>query len=124
MNIQPLHDRVIVTPLNAEDKTAGGIIIPETSKEKPSEGKVVAVGPGYRGDNGKLTPLEVEKGDRVIYGKWSGTEVTVEGEDLMIMRESDILAVLDSGAKVHASARPAAKKAAVGHDHIPGSDCC
>jgi chaperonin GroES len=124
MNIQPLHDRIIVTPLDAEDKTAGGIIIPETSKEKPSEGKVVAVGPGYRGENSKLTPLEVKKGDRVVYGKWSGTEVKVEGKDLMIMRESDILAVLESGAKVHASARPAPKKKAVGHDHIPGSDCC
>lgn len=126
MNIRPLHDRVIIEPLTAEDKTAGGIIIPDTAKEKPSEGKVLAVGPGYRGDDGTLTALEVKKGDRVLYGKWSGTEIKADGKDLMIMRESDIFAVLDSKAKVHAAAKPAAKVAAGGHDHthVPGSDCC
>ncbi len=94
MNIRPLHDRVVVEPLAAEEKTKGGIIIPDTAKEKPSEGKVVAVGSGYRGDDGKITPLDVKKGDRVLYGKWSGTEIKVEGKDLLIMKESDILGVV------------------------------
>jgi chaperonin GroES len=125
MNIRPLHDRVIVEPLGAEEKTAGGIIIPDTAKEKPSEGKIVAVGSGYRGEDGKIVALDVKKGDRVLYGKWSGTEVKVDGKDMLIMKEGDILAVLDTGAKVHASARPAAKAAAAaGHTHIPGTDCC
>jgi chaperonin GroES len=124
MNIRPLHDRIMVEPLTAEEKTAGGIIIPDTAKEKPSEGKVIAVGTGYRNEKGKITELDVKKGDRVLYGKWSGNEVKVDGKDLLIMRESDVLAVLESGAKVHAAARPAAKKAAAGHTHIPGTDCC
>lgn len=124
MSIRPLHDRVIVEPLGAEQKTAGGIIIPDTAKEKPSEGKVIAVGSGIRGKNGKVTPLDVRKGDRVLYGKWSGTEIKVDGKDLLIVRESDVFAVIDSKTKVHASARPAAKAAAVGHHHIPGTDCC
>ncbi|MGE0650410.1 MAG: co-chaperone GroES [Alphaproteobacteria bacterium] len=94
MNIRPLHDRVVVEPLAAEQKTKGGIIIPDTAKEKPSEGKIVAVGSGYRGDDGKVTKLDVKKGDRVLYGKWSGTEIKVDGKDLLIMKESDILGVI------------------------------
>jgi chaperonin GroES len=123
MNIRPLHDRVIVEPLGAEEKTAGGIIIPDTAKEKPSEGKIVAVGSGLRDKDGKVIALDVKKGDRILYGKWSGNEVKVDGKDLLIMRESDILAILDSGAKVHAKAKPAAA-AAAGHTHVPGTDCC
>ncbi|MDX1483100.1 MAG: co-chaperone GroES, partial [Alphaproteobacteria bacterium] len=91
MNIRPLHDRVIVEPLSAEQKTAGGIIIPDTAQEKPSEGKVIAVGPGLRGEDGKLHKPDVKKNDRVLYGKWSGTEVKVDGKDLLIMKESDIM---------------------------------
>ncbi|HET9149876.1 MAG TPA: co-chaperone GroES [Alphaproteobacteria bacterium] len=95
MKIRPLHDRVMLKPLDAEQKTAGGIIIPDTAKEKPMEGKVVAVGPGARGEDGKIQPLDVKKGDRVLFGKWSGTEVKVEGEDLLIMKESDIMGVIE-----------------------------
>ncbi len=125
MNIRPLHDRVIVEPLSAEEKTAGGIIIPDTAKEKPSEGKVVAVGSGYHGKDGKLTALDVKKGDRVLYGKWSGTEIKAEGKDLLILREGDIFAVLDSKSKVHATAKKAAAGAgAHSHAHVPGTDCC
>ena len=94
MNIMPLHDRVIVEPLDAEQMSAGGIIIPDTAQEKPSEGKVIAVGPGVRGEDGKIQKLDVKKGDRVLYGKWSGTEVKVDGQDLLIMKESDIMGVL------------------------------
>jgi chaperonin GroES len=94
MNIRPLHDRVVVEPLAAEQKTKGGIIIPDTAKEKPSEGKIVAVGSGYRGEDGKIVALDVKKGDRVLYGKWSGTEIKVDGKDLLIMKESDILGVI------------------------------
>lgn len=95
MKIRPLHDRVIVEPLDAEQKTAGGIIIPDTAQEKPSEGKVFAVGPGARGEDGKLQKPDVKKGDRVLYGKWSGTEVKLDGKDLLIMKESDIMGVLE-----------------------------
>jgi chaperonin GroES len=95
MKIRPLHDRVLVKAVEAEQKTAGGIIIPDTAKEKPMEGKVIAVGPGSRGEDGKLHPLDVKKGDRVLYGKWSGTEVRVDGEDLLIMKESDIMGVVE-----------------------------
>ncbi len=95
MNIRPLHDRVIVEALDAEEKTAGGIIIPDTAQEKPSEGKVIAVGPGLRGDDGKVQKPDVKKGDRILYGKWSGTEVKVDGKDLLIMKESDIMGVLE-----------------------------
>ena len=95
MNIRPLHDRVIIEALDAEQKTAGGIIIPDTAQEKPSEGKVIAVGPGLRGDDGKIQKLDVKKGDRILYGKWSGTEVKVDGKDLLIMKESDIMGVLE-----------------------------
>jgi chaperonin GroES len=95
MHFRPLHDRVLVRPLEAEQKTAGGVIIPDTAQEKPMEGEVVAVGPGQRGEDGKLHPLDVKPGDRVLYGKWSGTEAKFEGEDLMIMQESDILGIMD-----------------------------
>ncbi len=94
MSLRPLHDRVLVKTLESDTKTAGGIIIPDTAQEKPQEGKVVAVGPGRRGDDGSITPMDVKKGDRVLYGKWSGTEVKIDGEDLMIMNESDIMGVV------------------------------
>ncbi len=95
MQIRPLHDRVLVEPLEAEEKTAGGIIIPDTAKEKPMEGKIVAVGKGSRNDEGKVAPLDVKKGDRILYGKWSGTEVKVDGDDYLIMKESDVMGVVD-----------------------------
>ena len=94
MSLRPLHDRVLVKPLEADTKTAGGIIIPDTAQEKPQEGKVVAVGPGKRGDDGSITPMDVKKGDRIIYGKWSGTEVKIDGKDMMIMNESDIMGIV------------------------------
>jgi chaperonin GroES len=100
---KPLHDRVLVKRIEAEEKTAGGIIIPDTAKEKPVGGEVLAVGPGSRSEDGKLHPLDVKAGDRVLFGKWSGTEVLIEGEDRLIMKESDILGVIDSGAGVEAS---------------------
>ncbi len=95
MQIKPLHDRVLVEPLDAEEKTAGGIIIPDTAKEKPMEGKIVAVGSGSKNDEGKVTPLDVKKGDRILYGKWSGTEVKVDGSDYLIMKESDIMGIIE-----------------------------
>ncbi|HEY4134258.1 MAG TPA: co-chaperone GroES [Alphaproteobacteria bacterium] len=95
MKFRPLHDRVLVKPLEAETKTAGGIIIPDTAKEKPMEGKVIAVGAGLRGEDGKLVPMDVKKGDRVLYGKWSGTEVKVDGDDLLIIKESDIMGIVE-----------------------------
>ncbi len=95
MQIRPLHDRVLVEPLDAEEKTAGGIIIPDTAKEKPMEGKIVAVGSGAKDDDGKVTPLDVQKGDRILYGKWSGPEVKVDGDDYLIMKESDIMGVIE-----------------------------
>ena len=94
MKFRPLHDRVVVQRVKEEAKTAGGIIIPDTAKEKPSEGKVVAVGSGTRDESGKLVPLDVKKGDRVLFGKWGGTEVTIDGKELLIMKESDIMGVL------------------------------
>jgi chaperonin GroES len=94
MGFRPLHDRVLVKRLESEDKTAGGIIIPDTAKEKPSQGKVISVGPGARGDDGKLVALDVKKGDTILFGKWSGTEVKIDGEDLLIMKESDIMGIL------------------------------
>jgi chaperonin GroES len=102
MKFRPLHDRVVVRRLEEETKTPGGIIIPDTAKEKPMEGEIVAAGPGARGDDGKLHPLDVKAGDRVLFGKWSGTEVKIDGEELMIMKESDIMGVID--------AKPAKKK--------------
>ena len=94
MKFRPLHDRVLIRRVEGEEKTAGGIIIPDTAKEKPMEGEVVAAGPGARGDDGKLQPMDVKAGDRVLFGKWSGTEVKLDGEDLLIMKESDIMGVL------------------------------
>ncbi|MEZ5742205.1 MAG: co-chaperone GroES [Sphingomonadaceae bacterium] len=94
MSFRPLHDRVLVRRVEAEEKTAGGIIIPDSAKEKPAEGEIVAVGNGAKADDGTVTPLDVKAGDRVLFGKWSGTEVTVEGEELLIMKESDILGVI------------------------------
>jgi chaperonin GroES len=95
MGFRPLHDRVLVRRVEADEKTAGGIIIPDTAKEKPQEGEVVAVGPGARDDNGKVQPLDVKAGDRILFGKWSGTEVKVDGQDLLIMKESDVLGVVE-----------------------------
>jgi chaperonin GroES len=94
MKFRPLHDRVVVRRLDAEEKTKGGIIIPDTAKEKPQEGEVVAVGPGARDENGKVQALDVKAGDRVLFGKWSGTEVRIDGEDLLIMKESDIMGII------------------------------
>ena len=101
MKFRPLHDRVVIRRVEGEDKTKGGIIIPDTVKEKPQEGEVVAVGPGGRDESGKLIPLEVKAGDRVLFGKWSGSEVKIDAEELLIMKESDILGVIEraSGAK-------------------------
>ena len=104
MKFRPLHDRVVVRRLDAEEKTAGGIIIPDTAKEKPQQGEVVAVGPGARDDNGKLQPLDVQVGDRVLFGKWSGTEVKIDGQDLLIMKESDIMGVLDASVAIRKAA--------------------
>ena len=98
MRFRPLHDRVVVRRVEAEEKTAGGIIIPDTAKEKPQQGEVLAVGPGARDENGKVQPLDVKPGDRVLFGKWSGTEVRIDGEDLLIMKESDIMGVLEQSA--------------------------
>ena len=98
MKFRPLQDRVLIRRIEAEAKTSGGIIIPDTAKEKPMEGEVVAVGPGARDEDGKLHPLDVKTGDRVLFGKWSGTEVKLDGEDLMIMKESDIMGVVDHAA--------------------------
>ena len=104
MTFRPLHDRVVVRRIEAEEKTAGGIIIPDTAKEKPQEGEVIAVGPGARDESGKLVPLDVKVGDRILFGKWSGTEIKLNGEDLLIMKESDVMGVIENTA--------AAKKAA------------
>ncbi len=98
MKFRPLHDRVVVRRLDAEEKTAGGIIIPDTAKEKPQQGEVIAVGPGARDESGKVQPLDVKVGDRVLFGKWSGTEVRIDGEDLLIMKESDIMGVIEQTA--------------------------
>ena len=94
MKFRPLHDRVVIRRVEAEERSAGGIIIPDTAKEKPQQGEVVAVGPGARDENGKLVPLDVKAGDRVLFGKWSGTEVKIDGQELLIMKESDIMGVL------------------------------
>ena len=98
MKFRPLHDRVLVRRLEGEEKTAGGIIIPDTAKEKPQQGEVVAVGPGARDEKGVVQPLDVKAGDRVLFGKWSGTEVTIDGEELLVMKESDIMGVLEGAA--------------------------
>jgi chaperonin GroES len=97
MQFRPLHDRIVVKRIEAEEKSAGGIIIPDTAKEKPSQGEVIAVGPGGRDEAGKLIPIDIQVGDRVLFGKWSGTEVKIDGEDLLIMKESDIFGVVEEG---------------------------
>ncbi len=104
MSFRPLHDRVVVRRIDSDEKSAGGIIIPDTAQERPSEGKVVAVGSGARAEDGSVTPMDVKAGDRVLFGKWSGTEVTIDGEELLIMKESDIMGVIE--------AKKRAKKAA------------
>jgi chaperonin GroES len=104
MKFRPLHDRVVVRRIDAEEKTAGGIIIPDTAKEKPMEGEIIAVGAGARDEAGKLVPLDVKSGDRVLFGKWSGTEVKLDGQDLLIMKESDIMGIIEG--------QPAAKRKA------------
>ena len=104
MTFRPLHDRVVVRRIDSEEKTAGGIIIPDTAKEKPMEGEVIAVGPGARDEAGKLVPLDVKDGDRILFGKWSGTEVKLDGEELLIMKESDIMGIIEG--------QPAAKRKA------------
>jgi chaperonin GroES len=111
MKFRPLHDRVVVRCFEQEEKTAGGIFIPDTAKEKPMQGEVVAVGPGARGEDGKLHPLDVRSGDRVLFGKWSGTEVRIDSEELLIMKESDLMGIIEgvAGAKKGAGAK---KKAA------------
>jgi len=96
MKFRPLHDRVVIQRVDEEEKTKGGIIIPDTAKEKPMEGKVIAVGPGARGEDGKIHPLDVKKGDRVLFGKWSGTEVKLDGDELIIMKEADIMGIIAS----------------------------
>ncbi|GAA5265108.1 MAG: co-chaperone GroES [Acidiphilium sp.] len=98
MKFRPLHDRVVVRRLNAEEKTAGGIIIPDTAKEKPMEGEIIAAGPGARNEQGQLVALDVKAGDHVLFGKWSGTEVKIDGEELLIMKESDIMGIIEATA--------------------------
>ena len=104
MSFRPLHDRVLVRRVTAEEKTAGGIIIPDTAKEKPQEGEVIAVGPGARDESGKIVALDVKAGDRVLFGKWSGTEVRIDGQDLLIMKESDIMGVIEQTAEAKKAA--------------------
>lgn len=104
MKFRPLHDRVVVRRIDEDAKTAGGIIIPDTAKEKPMQGEIIAVGPGGRDEAGKLVPLQVRNGDRVLFGKWSGTEVKIDGKELLIMKESDILGVIEGKASVRAAA--------------------
>lgn len=98
MKLRPLHDRVLVRRVEADAKTTGGIIIPDTAQEKPMEGEILAVGPGARGDDGEVHPLEVKAGDRVLFGKWSGTEIRLDGEELMIMKESDVMGIVEGAA--------------------------
>ena len=104
MKFRPLHDRVVVRRIEAEEKSTGGIIIPDTAKEKPSQGEVIAVGPGGRDESGKLIPIDIKVGDRVLFGKWSGTEVKIDGEELLIMKESDVLGIIEGKASVRAAA--------------------
>jgi chaperonin GroES len=97
MKFRPLHDRVVVKRIDAESKSAGGIIIPDTAQEKPSQGEIIAVGPGGRDEAGKLIPIDIQVGDKVLFGKWSGTEVKIDGEELLIMKESDVMGVIEEG---------------------------
>ena len=108
MKFRPLHDRVVVRRIEEEGKTAGGIIIPDSAKEKPQEGEIVAVGPGARNEKGDLVPLDVKPGDRVLFGKWSGTETKIDGEELLIMKESDIMAIIEGAAAGKAKSKKAA----------------
>ena len=104
MNFRPLHDRVLVRRLDDDEMTSGGIIIPDTAKEKPMEGEIIAAGSGAKNDKGEVTPLDVKAGDRILFGKWSGTEVKIDGEELIIMKESDILGIIEEGAEVKKAA--------------------
>jgi chaperonin GroES len=104
MTFRPLHDRILVRCIEADEKTAGGIIIPDTAKEKPQEGEVIAVGPGVRDEADKLVPLDVKTGDRILFGKWSGTEIKLDGEDLLIMKESDVMGVIENAATLKKAA--------------------
>ncbi|ESY63873.1 co-chaperone GroES [Mesorhizobium sp. B283B1A] len=104
MAFRPLHDRILVRRIDAEEKTAGGIIIPDTAKEKPQEGEVLAVGPGARDDGGKLVELDVKVGDRILFGKWSGTEIRLDGQDLLVMKESDVMGVIEEAAQIKKAA--------------------
>ena len=104
MKFRPLHDRIVVRRITAEEKSAGGIIIPDTAKEKPMEGEVIAVGPGARNEQGQLVALDVKAGDRVLFGKWSGTEVKLDGEELLIMKESDIMGIIEGGSEIKKAA--------------------
>jgi len=110
MKFRPLHDRVVVRRIEAEEKTKGGIIIPDTAKEKPQEGEVIAAGPGARDESGKLIPLDLKAGDRILFGKWSGTEIKLDGEELLIMKESDVMGIVEGRAAASRGA-PAGKKA-------------
>jgi chaperonin GroES len=110
MKFRPLHDRVVVRRIEAEEKTKGGIIIPDTAKEKPQEGEVVAVGPGGRDDSGKLIPIDLKVGDRILFGKWSGTEIKIDGEEVLIMKESDVMGVVESRAAEGRSAQTPASR--------------
>jgi chaperonin GroES len=109
MKFRPLHDRVVVRRIDAEEKTKGGIIIPDTAKEKPQEGEVIGVGPGGRDESGKLIPIDLKVGDRILFGKWSGTEIKLDGEELLIMKESDVMGVVQSSAPTSRAA-PAGRK--------------
>ena len=104
MGFRPLHDRVLVRRIEADEKTSGGIIIPDTAKEKPMEGEIVAVGPGARDEKGKVVPLDVKPGDRILFGKWSGTEIKIDGQDLLIMKESDIMGIIEGSASMKKAA--------------------
>src|SRR6202022_2683951 len=115
MKFRPLHDRVVVKRIDAEEKSAGGIIIPDTAKEKPHKGEIVAVGPGGRDEAGKLIPIDVKVGDRVLFGKWSGTEVKLDGVELLIMKESDIMGVLDQPVAKKKAARPGSSLSNAAH---------
>ena len=108
MKFRPLHDRVVIRRLDAEEKTAGGIIIPDTAQEKPMEGEVIAVGPGARNEQGQLVALDVKAGDRILFGKWSGTEVKIDGEELVIMKESDIMGIIEGQSEASGRKRKAA----------------
>ncbi len=104
MTFRPLHDRVLIRRVEADNKTAGGIIIPDTAKEKPQEGEVIAIGPGARDESGKLVPLDVKVGDRILFGKWSGTEIRIDGEELLIMKESDVMGIVEKTSNIRRAA--------------------